>query len=174
MEFFDVIEQRRSIRKFSHQPVEKEKIDQILDAVMRAPSARNSRSAELIVVTDEQMLSQLSIAKPGGAAFIKNAKLAIVVVGDPAKSIPYIEDAAIAAVYIQLAAQALGLGTCWSHMRGFDHGPNQSCKAYLSGLLGIPDNLEAECIIAIGYPDEAKAPYQKQELATHIIHRDRY
>jgi nitroreductase len=141
---------------------------------MRAPSARNTHSSELIVVSDPQMLSQLSIAKPGGAAFIKDANLAIVVVGDPGKAGPYIENDAITAVFIQLAAQALGLGSRWAHMRGFEHSPGKSSTAYISDLLGVPDNLEAECIIAIGYPDEEIAPYKKQELPTHIIHRDKY
>ena len=174
MEFFDVIQKRRSIRKFSDHPVEMEKIDQIIDSALRAPSARNSRSSELVIVSDPDVLSQLSIAKPGGAGFIKDAPLAIVVFADPGKSGPSIENAAIISIYIQLAAQALGLGSCWSHLRGNNHSKTQSSNDYISSLLNVPKNLEVECIIAIGYPDEDKAPYGTDELSKDLVHQERY
>jgi nitroreductase len=174
MEFFDVVAKRRSIRKFTDQPVEKEKIDHIIDAAMRAPSARNSRSTELIVVSDPQTLSQLSIAKPAGAAFIKDAQAAIVVLADSGKSGPCIENAAITAAYIQLAATALGFGTCWSHMRGNTHNEHQSSNDYILQLLKAPSHLEVVCVIAIGGPDEEKAPYGRDELPAHQIHQGTY
>lgn len=174
MEFFDVIQKRRSIRKFSTRPVEKEKIDQIIDSALRAPSARNSRSSELVIVSDPDVLSKLSIAKPGGAAFLKDAPLAFVVFADPGKSGPAIENAAIIAIFIQLAAHALGLGSCWSHMRGNNHNEKESSNDYISKILGVPKNLEVECIVAIGYPDEDKAPYGKDELSKDLVHQERY
>jgi len=174
MEFFDVIQKRRSMRKFSDRRVEKEKIDQIIDSAMRAPSARNSRSSELVIVSDPHVLSQLSIAKPGGAGFIKDAPLAIVVFADPGKSGPSIENAAIIGIYIQLAAQALGLGSCWSHMRGNNYNETQSSTEYVSSLLNAPKNLEVECIIAVGYSGEDKAPYGKDELSKDLVHLERY
>ena len=174
MEFFEVIEKRRSIRKFADRPVEKEKIERIIDAAVRAPSARNSRSSEFIIISDRRLLARLSLAKPGGAAFIKDAPLAIVVYADPQKSHLCIDNAAISAVYIQLAAQALGLGSCWSHMQGNSHNEQQSSNEYLADLLHTPRHLEAECIIAIGYPDEEKAPYARDELPTNVVHWDKY
>lgn len=174
MDFFEVIKKRRSIRKFADRPVEKDKIEAIIDAAMRAPSARNARSSEFVIVSDRQLLSQLSVAKPGGAAFIKDAALAIVVFADQEKSHLAIDNAAISAVYIQLAAQALGLGSCWSHMRGNAHNEQLSTNDYLAGLLQVPGHLEAECIIAIGYPDEEKAPYAKDELPSSAVHWGRY
>jgi len=174
MEFFEVIGKRRSIRKFTDRPVEKEKIESIMDAALRAPSARNARSSEFIILSDRELLSRLSIAKPSGAGFIKDAPLAIVVFADSQKSHLCIDNADIAAVYIQLAARALGLGSCWSHMRGNAHNEQQSTNDYLSGLLHTPDHLEAVCIIAIGYPDEEKAPYLKDELPVDNVHWGRY
>ena len=174
MDFFEVIEKRRSIRKFSDRPVEKEKIEAILDAALRAPSARNARSSEFVVVSDSRMLSRLSEAKPGGAAFIKDAALAIVVYANHQKSHLAVDNAAISAVYIQLAARAIGLGSCWSHMRGNDHSEKQSSDKYLAGLLNTPEHLEALCIIAIGYPDEEKAPYAGGELPGDAVHWDKY
>ena len=174
MDFFEVINKRRSIRKFTDKPVEKDKIEAIIDAAMRAPSARNARSSEFVVVSDRQMLSQLSVAKPGGAAFIKDAALAIVVFANQEKSHLAIKNAAISAVYIQLAAQALGLGSCWSHMRGNAHNEQKSTNEYLADLLNIPEHLEVLSIIAIGYPDEEKAPYRGDELPADAVHWGKY
>jgi nitroreductase len=174
VEFFEVVEKRRSIRKFTDRPVEKEKIEAIIDAAMRAPSARNSRSSEFIIVSDRPLLSRLSMAKPGGAGFIKDAPLAIAVFADPQKSHLSIDNAAIAAAYIQLAARALGLGSCWSHMRGNAYNEKQSTNEFLAGLLQTPGHLEVVCVIAIGYPDEEKAPYLTDELQTDAVHWDKY
>lgn len=174
MEFFEVIEKRRSIRKFSGKPVEKEKIDAIIDTAMRAPSARNARSSEFVIISDPRTMTQLSIAKPSGAGFIKDAPLAIVVLADPQKSHLSTDNAAISAAYIQLAAQALGLGSCWSHMRGNAHSEQQSTNDYLAGLLNTPRHLESLCIIAIGYPDEEKTPYVKEELPADAVHWNSY
>lgn len=174
MEYFEVIEKRRSIRKFLERPVEKEKIEAIIDAALRAPSARNSRSSEFIIVTDRGVLSRLSMAKPSGAGFIKDAPLAVVVLANSQKSPLCIDNAAISAAYIQLAARALGLGSCWSHMRGNAHNENQSTHDYLADLLNTPKHLEALCIIAIGYPDEEKASYLRDELPADAVHWGRY
>ena len=174
MEFFEVIEKRRSIRKFADRPVEKEKIERILDAALRAPSARNSRSSEFIIISDRKLLSRLSTAKPSGAGFITDAPLAVVVLADPEKSHLSIDNAAISAAYVQLAARALGLGSCWSHMRGNAYSEQQSTHEYLAALLQIPKHLEALCIIAIGYPDEEKGPYHRDELPAGVVHWDGY
>ncbi len=174
MDFFEVIKKRRSIRKFADRSIEKDKIETIIDAVMRAPSARNSRSSEFVIVSDPGMLSRLSVAKAGGAAFIKEAPLAIAVLADPQKSDLSIDNAAISAVYAQLAAEAMGLGSCWSHMRGNAHSDQQSTNEYLAGLLHFPKNLEVLCIIAIGYPDEEKAPYGRDELPADAVHWNKY
>lgn len=174
MDFFEVIEKRRSIRKFLKRPVEAEKVERILSAALHAPSARGSRSWEFVAVTDAAQLERLATAKPDGAAFLKNAPLAVVVCTDPAKSGPSIEDAAIAGVIMQLAAQALGLGSCWVHFRDKAFSSNQSSGAFIAALLQIPSHLQVECAIAIGYPDQAVAPYRREDLPKDKISHNRY
>ena len=171
MEFYDVIEQRRSIRQFRQQAVEQAKIDRILEAALRAPSARNTHSSEVMVVTDTTILAKLAVAKPLGGALLENAPLGIIVCGDPEKSIPWIENTAIIAISLQLAAQAEGLGSCWVHMRGNNFNDRQSTQDYIAELVDLPSHLQVECVIAIGYADEEKTPYTQQELPHHIIHR---
>ncbi|MDR3090247.1 MAG: nitroreductase family protein [Desulfobulbaceae bacterium] len=174
MEFFEVVRKRRSIRQFTNQPVEKEKIEQILDAALRAPSAMAKRSVDVIAVTDRATLQKLAKAKPVGADFIAGAALAMVVISDPEKSGPAIEDATIAAFSMQLAAQALGLSSCWAHIRGAEYDAEHSSCNYICRELGIPYRLAVECVIAIGYAAEERRAYKPNELASNQLHYERF
>lgn len=174
MDFFDITHTRRSIRKFENKPVEQEKILQLLEAALRAPSARNDRPWEFVVINDAEILNKLSSARPGGSAFFKGAPLAIAVCADPEKSGPWIEDATIAALTIQYAACALGLGSCWSQMRMREHNDQISAGEYVGDLLGLPSNLELECVLAIGYPAESKSPHARDELLFDRISYNRF
>jgi nitroreductase len=166
--FLDLLQHRRSIRQYSDQPVEKEKIDLLVEAALRSPSSRGLNPWEFIVVTDRGPISDLAKAKAHGSAFMKNAPLAIVVCADPAKCDVWIEDCSIAALVIHLAAADLGLGSCWIQIRQRDHDDKISAAEYVKKLLGIKDNMAVEAIIAIGYAQEEKAghplsslPYEK-------------
>lgn len=172
--FTELARNRRSIKKFGEQRVERGKINDIIEPALRAPSGRASRPWEFVVVQDRRLLDKLSVAKPGGAEFIKGASVAIVVCADPSESHLWIEDCAIAAVTMQYAACSLGLGSRWSHMRGNQYNESESSRDYIAGLLGLPDNLEVECIISVGYPDEKMVPYSKEELAFDKVSYDRY
>ena len=172
--FFSLIQKRRSIRKYTKQPVEKEKVEKLLEAALRAPSSRSFNPWEFVVVSDRNLLEKLSEAKPHGSAFLKNAPLGIVVLADSEKSDVWIEDASIACIFIQLAAESLGLGSCWIQIRKRMRNRSETAEAYISGLLNIPKNLCVEAMIAIGYPDEKKAPHEKNELPYEKIQYNRY
>ena len=172
--FIDLIRSRRSIRKFQNRPVEPEKIDLLMETALRAPSSRDLNPWCFVIVTDREMMAALSKAKPHGASFLAKAPLAMVVCADPAKSDVWVEDAAIAAIYIHLAACDLGLGSCWIQLRKRFYNADQSSGDYVSGLLGLPKEMEVEAIIAIGYPGEEKAPHPKSGLPFDRINRERY
>jgi nitroreductase len=162
--FTEIAKKRRSVKKYTPQQVEQEKIDAIIEAALRAPSGKAARPCEFVVVKDKELLEKLSVAKPVGAEFVKGASVGIVVCADPSKSGLWVEDCAIAAVSMQYAAHSMGLGSRWSHMRGNNHNDSKSSRDYIAGLLGLPDNLDVECIIAIGYPGEEMVPYSKEDL----------
>lgn len=172
--FRELAEKRRSIRKFSPREVEKEKIDIIVEVALRSPSARGARPWEFIVVTDRVLLEKISHARLSGAAFVKDASVAIVVCGDPSKSPLWIEDCSIAAISMQYAAISLGLGSRWAHIRGKNYTDDQSSRNYLAELLQLPDNLDVECVIAMGYPDEEIAPYRKEKLPFERVSYNRF
>jgi len=172
--FLELARKRRSIKKFTAQAVPDEKMDEVLEAALRAPSGRKARPWAFVVVKDKQSLEKLSVAKPSGAEFIKAAAAAIIVCADPAKSQLWIEDCAIAAVSMQYAAHDMGLGSRWCQIRGTQFSDTSSSRDYIAQMVGLPDGLEIECIIAVGFPGEQIAPYRPEELAFDQIGYERY
>lgn len=166
--FIDLLRKRRSIRQFLEQPVEKEKIDLLVEAMLRSPSSRGFNPWEFVVVEDPGIIGDLALAKAHGSSFMKNAPLAIVVLADPGRCDVWVEDCSIAALIIHLAAADLGLGSCWIQLRMREHKGGVSAEEYVKNLLGQQDKMVVEAMIAIGYPKEQKAghplsslPYEK-------------
>ncbi len=167
--FFEMIEKRRSIRKFQSRDIEKEKIEKLVEAALRAPSSRGINPWIFVIINDKKILRELSKAKPHGSAFLKDAPIGIVVCGEPEKSDTWVEDTSIASIFIQLAAEALGLSSCWIQIRGRNHDTSTSAGTYIKNILAIPEKTEVESIIAIGYPDEVKQPHPIESLQTEKI-----
>ncbi|MFC1515168.1 nitroreductase family protein [Thermodesulfobacteriota bacterium] len=172
---FDVlIQKRRSIRRYSEKEVENEKIDVLVEAALRSPSSRGFNPWKFIVVTDKDLLEKLALAKPHGSSFLKDAQLGFVVCADPEISDVWVEDTAIATIFVQLSAESLGLGSCWIQIRKRMHNETKSAETYISEMLNIPDNLKVESMIAIGYPDEIKLPHKKADLHYEKMYHDTY
>ena len=172
--FLDLIRERRSIRRFLDRPVEAEKTDLLIAAALRSPSSRGFNPWEFVVVTRRALLERLSQAKAHGSSFLRNAPLGIVVCADPEKCDVWVEDASIASIFIHLAAQALGLGSCWIQIRERMHDETKSAEAYVAEVLNIPERLKVESMVAVGYPDEKKQPHGKEELQYDKVHVDQY
>jgi nitroreductase len=172
--FMSLIRKRRSIRKFIDKPVEKEKLDLLVEAGLRAPSSRGVNPWHFVVVADREMLARLAQAKAHGSAFLNNASVGIVVCADASKSDVWVEDAAIAAIMIQLTAESLDLGSCWIQIRERMHDERQTSEMYVGELLGLPSQLKVESIVAIGYPDERKTPHPKESLLHAQVHAESY
>jgi len=170
----DLLRKRRSIRQFTNQPVAAEKVDALIEAAVRTPTSRGRNPWEFIVVTDPELLEQLGSAKEHGSAFLAGAPLAIVVAADTTKSDVWTEDCSIAAMVIQLAAEELALGSCWTQIRLRPHNADRSAEQYLQELLGLPDSHAVECVIGIGYPAEEKADHAFETLPFDHVHRNRF
>ena len=172
--FLSLVQKRRSIRRYEDKPVEPEKIDRLIEVALRAPSSRGFNPWEFVVVTDPILLEKLARAKPHGASFLKDASLGIVVCADPEKCDVWIEDASIASIYIHLAAESMELGSCWIQIRKRMHDQAKTAEQYIRELLNIPENLNVESMIAIGYPAEKKSPHQKEDLQYEKVHYNGY
>ena len=169
-----LIRKRRSIRHFRKKPVEPEKVDVLLEAALRAPSSRGLNPWEFVVVTNQDLLKELSRAKEHGSTFLEDAPLGIVICADPEKCDVWIEDASIATIFIQLVAESLGLGSCWIQIRERMHNGTKSAEEYVAGILEIPTQMKVASMIAIGYPDMQKPPHKAEELLYEKVHRGIY
>ena len=157
----ETIMTRTSIRQYTDQPVEKEKIEAMLRAGMAAPTAVNAQPWHFVVVSDKAKLGELAAANPR-AGMLKSAPLAIVVCGDMTKAMEgkgrqfWIQDCSAATENILLAAHAQGLGAVWTALY-----PMEERIQPVSEALKLPDTLIPLCTVVIGYPAEQPEPKDK-------------
>lgn len=153
--FQDLIKKRRSIRSYTGEKVSKEDLECLLEAGLSAPSAKNRKPVEYIVIEDEKMLDHLGKFKKGTAAFIGKAPLAIAILVDKeAAQVTYVQDASIAATFIQLQATDLGLGSCWANVLGSTDPEGRPGEVYIREALEVPEKYSIQAIIAIGHIDK--------------------
>jgi nitroreductase len=158
MDFLEVIEKRHSVRKYADKPVEREILDAIVKVAQTAPSSRNSKSSAFMIVEDRDTLDALAQMRDYGAALLKGAPAAIVILGDESKTDLWVDNCAISATFVQLAVTAMDLVSCWVHCNGRprlkDEPDGAKAEDYVTELLGIKEGLRPYCVIAIGYPAE--------------------
>jgi nitroreductase len=170
----DLLRTRRSIRKYTQNPIDSKMIDVLIEALLRSPTSRNNKSWVFIVADDRDLLSKLSKAREQGSHHLQDAPLGIVVCADSTKSDVWIEDCSIAAILVQLTAHDLGLGSCWIQIRNRNHTMMMSAEQYIQGLLGLPQHIKVECMVSIGYPNETKKPITNSELEYHKVKHNYY
>ena len=160
MEFNDVILKRHSVRHYTDQPVERELIDQLIAVAQTAPSSKNCKSSAFMVIDDPDTIRALSQMRTSGCAFMDKAPVVIVVLGDSELSDMWVENSSISATFLQLAATANGLGSCWVQVRGRERSKDGSvpgtAEEYVKQLLGIVDGMSVLCLIALGYEAPAE------------------
>lgn len=158
MEFNKLIRERYSVRKFSGQPVEEDKITAILEAARVAPTAVNKQPQRILVLRDPAGMEKLVACTP----YTFHAPMAMVVCcrKDEAWVRPFdgdnsgIVDAAIVGTHIMLAVHDLGLGATW--VGHFD--PEAVREAY-----NLPDDIEPVVIFPIGHPAPDAKPAHLHE-----------
>jgi nitroreductase len=160
MDFFDLIQVRQSVRAYTDQPVESEKQRAILAAANSAPSAGNKQSYKIYSVTSREALRALG----QGRAYFDHIPFALVFCAAPAvaserfgergEKLYCIQDATIACTYAQLAACALGLGSCWIGRMEVDE---------VRKAVGATEDLLPIAILPIGYASET--PERKPRIS---------
>ena len=158
--------ERVSIRKYTNQPVEEEKLLAILRAAMAAPSAGNQQPWEFYVVRDQDKLEALSKVGPY-AGCTKAAAVAIVSVYREKLWAPaYAQiDMSIAMENLWLACGEQGLGGVWLGIA-----PIEERMKQVEEILGIPEGLRAFAIFPLGYPAESRKQQDRfDENRIHFI-----
>lgn len=154
MTFLELAKARFSVRKFTDKPVEKEKLDLILEAANAAPTAKNQQPQRIYVLQSEKALATLSALTP----CVFGAKTVLLFTynldeqwNNPLQSDIFsgIEDVSIVATHAMLQAAELGVGSCWCN-----YFPNQKVEE----ALNLPKNERTVLFMPIGYADASAAP----------------
>ncbi len=161
MDTFKAIRTRRSVRQYTGESIPREELEQIVDAGRLAATGSNRQPWDFIVITDAEMLKQLSAA----AEWITKAAAVIAVVMDP-ESRWWIEDGAAAVENMLLAATALGYGSCW--LEGYTLRNEDEFKA----LLGVPEAKRLLTLVPIGVPVEW--PMRAKKSLEEVLHWERF
>ena len=160
------IKKRRSIRRYTDQPVTDEQIRQLLEAAMAAPSADNIQPWEFVVVRDPALKGELARTHPW-SDMAADAAVVFVVCANERASHHWVEDASAATENLLLAATALGLGAVWVAVY-----PDASREAYVRRVLGIPEEMRVLCLVPVGHPAESKPPRTKYKESK--VHYERW
>ena len=154
MDFFNLAKRRYSVRAFSDRPVEREKLDLILEAANAAPTAKNLQPQRIYVARSEEAIAKLAELSP----CLYGAKTVLVFAydGEAAWHNPLeegicagVEDVSIAATHAMLEAAELGLGTCWV---------NYFANAQVAKALELPETQKVVLLLPVGYPAEGAHP----------------
>jgi len=165
---------RRSVRDFQDRPVEKEKINRLLQASLATPSGKDLRPREFILVDDRKLLEKLSHCKPSGSAFLAGAAFGVVVCANPQQASAWVEDSAIASIILQLAIEEEGLSSCWIQIRERRSPDGGMASDYIKSVLEIPQSFEVETIIAGGYAGNRPPASSTAELELKKLHHNSF
>jgi nitroreductase len=160
MELIRAIRERRSIRAYRDEPVEREKLLRVLEAGRLAPSSRNEQEWKFVVVQKKETIEKLYHAcREEG--FVKEAPVVIAACGtkadyvmrcgQPAHSI----DVSIAVTHMILRAADLGLGTCWL---------GSFYEDKVKEALGIPPEVRVVAVVTLGYSRFQPQPTSRKRL----------
>lgn len=172
-ELLEILKNRRSIRKFKEEKVNKDIIQEILKAGLLAPSSKNKKPVEFVVIEAKETILKLKECKVKGVDALNTATCAIVVIANSNISDVWIEDASIAMTLMHVAADNLGLGSVWIQIRN-RFIEDKSSENEVREVLNIPDNYGVLSILVLGYKNEIKASYDDKDLDISKIHNDIY
>ncbi len=166
-ELIQTIFARRSIRKYTAEPVSEEDIKTLLEAAMAAPSASNRKPWQFVVVTERQTLDALAEVHPHGKMLFE-ATLCIAVCGDLTTFERFwVQDCSAATENLLLAVTALGLGAVWLGVY-----PREDRVASVRQVLDLPETITPLNLVSIGHPAEEKEPRTQYDEAR--VHRERW
>jgi len=173
-DFKDLAQRRRSHRSFTEESINADDVRLIIRAALMAPTSKSRRDWQFVVVDDRITIEKLADAKDAGAQFLKQASLAVVVLGAPLQNDCWIEDCSIAAVSMQYQAEDLGLGSCWAQMRGRGLSDGTSADDVIHGALDTPEDLKVLCVIGFGHKASERKLQNEDSLKWENVHINRF
>jgi len=156
---------RRSTRDFKEEAVSEKEIAEVIKAGQFAPSSRNNRAIEYVVITEKALKDKIgeAVSQP----FVKAAPALIIPVTDPASSMQPVQDLSVASENIFLQAEALGLGTVWKNV-------SPEAMQEVAPIIGVPRNLLFINIIPVGHPKTKLPPHTDAEFDAKKLHQEKW
>jgi nitroreductase len=154
MDALHALHTRRSVRKFTDEPVEESTLEEIIAAGMMAPSAGNEQPWHFVVLRDARVLKAIS-KDHLYASVVEKVPVAILVCGDLSMDRYegfWVEDCAAATQNMLLATHALGLGSIWVGLY-----PRSQRLLDIRAIIPLPEHIIPFSIVPIGHPAEEKA-----------------
>ncbi len=170
MNHLELLYSRRSMRKYTDQPVTEKELYQILKAAMLAPSSKNGQPWHFVVVKAQTVREQMMEHHPN-MTFAKYADAVILVCADSNKAplaMAY-TDCAAATQNILLAAHALGLGACWCAVH-----PYEDRQQAFADLCGVPDDIKVFAAVTLGRPGKENPPIPENRIDEDRIHLEKW
>ena len=171
----DMFLKRRSIRRYSGEPIPMEKLNRIIMAGLSSASGHGARPWELIVVRDRQKLIEMSGCRMRGSSrMLAGADAAVIVIAREEVSDTWIEDCSIAMSNMHLMASAIGVGSCWIQGRERTAIGGDSTEEFLQKLLRYPSGYRLEAVLSLGMPDESPSPRTPDDLPFDKVHINQF
>ena len=163
MNALEAIRKRRSVRKYTGEPIPGEDLEKIVNAGRLAATGSNRQPWDFVVVTDRAMIERLKVA----AEWMDKAAAIIAVVMDPS-SRWWVEDGSAAVENMLIASTALGYGSCW--LEGYTLPHEEEFKK----LLDVPKVKRLLTLIPIGVPVAEPTGEKKKRSLEEVLHWERY
>ena len=159
----NIFRSRRSIRKYTAEPILHETLMEIMQDAMSGPSAMRKDPWEFIIIDDKKILADVSGFLPYGA-MLKDAACGIVVCGDidnaHCNSLSYmLQDVSSAIENILLSAEMHNIGTCWLGVH-----PREERVEAISKYFNLPSTIIPVAVISMGYKAETKEPQTRFDI----------
>jgi len=161
MNALEAMGKRRSVRKYTGEPIPRKDLEKIVNAGRLAATGSNQQPWDFIVVTDQAMIEQLKVA----AEWMEKAAAIIAVVMDPS-SRWWVEDGSAAVENMLIATTALDYGSCW--LEGYTLPHEEEFKK----LLGVPKEKRLLTLVPIGVP--AEEPTREKRSLQEVLRWERY
>jgi nitroreductase len=159
------IRNRRSVREFKTDQIRDDVLLDVIKAGFFAPSARNNKAAEFLVIRDQDLKDKITLIV--GQEFIKKTQVLIIPAINSEKSVLPVQDLSVISENIFLQAVHLGLGSVWKNL-------NPDWEEKVKEITGIPKNYRIINIIPIGYPKEETVPHADDEFSGQKIHQEKW
>lgn len=163
------IQTRRSVRKYTDQSIDEERLDAILRAGMASPTAGNSQSWRFVVVDDKKLLALIASLSPY-TAMAAAAPMAVLLCADlGAEKYPgfWVQDCAAAMQNMLLAAHAQGLGAVWCGIH-----PDAEREKAFAEAFNLPPHFSAFGLMVLGHPADVPSAADRFDMGK--VYHNRY